>query len=132
MFVEWCSNNKHYTYVEFMICGPLDSVSSTLWDLRIFWSFIWDLNICSFLGKTVVSYIKSDELMCVCVCLVTQSCPALCNPMHWSLPGYSVHGDSSGQNIGVGCHYILQGIFPTQGLNPGLPHCRQILYCLSH
>ena len=132
MFVEWCSNNKHYTYVEFMICGPLDSVSSTLWDLRIFWSFIWDLNICSFLGKTVVSYIKSDELMCVCVCLVAQSCPALCNPMHWSLPGYSVHGDSSGQNIGVGCHYTLQGIFPTQGLNPGLPHCRQILYCLSH
>ena len=114
-----------------MICGPLDSVSSILWDLCVFWSFIRDLNIRSFLGKTVVSYIKSDELMCVCVCLVTQSCPALCNPMHCSLPGYSVHGDSSGQNIGVGCHFILQGIFPTQGLNPGLPHCRQTLYPLS-
>ena len=30
-----------------------------------------------------------------------------------------------------GLHLLLQGIFPTQGLNPGLPHCRQILYCLS-
>ena len=37
-----------------------------------------------------------------------------------------------GQNTGVGCHALLQGIFPTQGLNPGLPHCRQILYHLSH
>ena len=32
----------------------------------------------------------------------------------------------------MGCHFLLQGIFPTQGLNPGLPHCRQTLYHLSH
>ena len=32
----------------------------------------------------------------------------------------------------MGCHSLLQGIFPTQGLNPGLPHCRQILYHQSH
>ena len=32
----------------------------------------------------------------------------------------------------MGCHFLLQGIFPTQGLNPGLLHCRQTLYCLSH
>ena len=31
------------------------------------------------------------------------------------------------KNTGVGCHFLLQGIFPTQGLNPGLPHCRQTL-----
>ena len=36
-----------------------------------------------------------------------------------------------GKNIGVGCHFLLQGIFPTQGLNPGLPHCGQTLYHLS-
>ena len=30
------------------------------------------------------------------------------------------------------CHFLLQGIFPTQGLNLGLPHCRLTLYCLSH
>ena len=44
----------------------------------------------------------------------------------------SVHGDSPGKNTGVGCHTLLQGIFPIQGLNPGLPHCRQILYQLSY
>ena len=39
--------------------------------------------------------------------------------------------DSPGKNTGVGSHSLLQGIFPTQGLNPGLLHYRQILYCLS-
>ena len=38
-----------------------------------------------------------------------------------------VHSDSPGKNTGVGCHALLQGIFPTQGSNPGLPHSRQIL-----
>ena len=55
-----------------------------------------------------------------------QSCLTLCKPMlpcPWNPPG---------KNTGVGCHFLLQGIFPTQGLNPGLLHCRQILYHLSH
>ena len=50
--------------------------------------------------------------------------------MDCSLPGSSV--DSPGKNTGVGCHFFLQGIFPTQGTNLGLLHCRQILYHLSH
>ena len=56
---------------------------------------------------------------------VTQSCLTLCNTMDspWSSPG---------QNTGVGSLSLLQGIFPTQGSNPGLPHCGQILYQLSH
>ena len=40
--------------------------------------------------------------------------------------------DSPGRNIGVGCHALLQGIVPTQGWKPGLLHCRQIVYHLSH
>ena len=40
--------------------------------------------------------------------------------------------NSPGQSTGVGCLSLLRGIFPTQGLNPGLLHCRQILYQLSH
>ena len=40
--------------------------------------------------------------------------------------------NSPGQNTGVGCLSFLQGIFPAQGSNPGLPYCRQILYQLSH
>ena len=50
--------------------------------------------------------------------LVAQSCPTL-----WDPPG---------QNTGVGRLSLLQGLFHTQGLNPGLPHCKQILYQLSH
>ena len=42
---------------------------------------------------------------------------------HWGFPG---------KNTGMGCHFLLQGIFLTQGSNPGLPHCRQILYHLRH
>ena len=40
--------------------------------------------------------------------------------------------DSPGKNTGVGCHFLLQGIFLTRRLNPGLLHCRQTLYPLSH
>ena len=64
--------------------------------------------------------------------LVAQSCLTLFDPMNYSLPGFSVYGDSPGKNIGVGCHSLLQGIFPTQGSNPGLWHCRWIIYHLSH
>ena len=69
---------------------------------------------------------------CDMLCVVAQSCPTLCDPMDCSPPGSSVHGDSPGKNTGVGCHALLQRIFPTQGSNPGLLHCRQILHCLSH
>ena len=61
---------------------------------------------------------------------VAQSCPTLCNPMDCSLPGSSVHGIF--QASGVGYRFLLQGIFLIQGLNLGLPHCRWMLYPLSH
>jgi len=51
---------------------------------------------------------------------VAQSCPTFCSP--WNSPGQTRVGSLS----------LLQRIFPTQGSNPGLPHCRQILYQLSH
>ena len=59
---------------------------------------------------------------------VSQSCPTLCNQPHrlyspWNSPG---------QNTRVGSLSLLQGIFPTQGSNWGLLHCRQILYQLSY
>ena len=52
--------------------------------------------------------------------------------MDVSPSGFSVHGESPGKITGVGCHDFLQGIFPTQRLNPGLLHYRRILYRLSH
>ena len=67
--------------------------------------------------------------MCV---LVAQLCLTLCDP--WTVAhqvplsmGFSRQGYWS-----VGCHFLLQGIFPTQGLNLGLLHFWQILYCLSY
>ena len=47
--------------------------------------------------------------------------------MDCSLPDSSVLGDSPGKNPGVSCHFLLQGIFPTQGWNLHSPHCRQPL-----
>ena len=61
-----------------------------------------------------------------------QLCPTLCDPTGLQPASFSVHEDSPGKNTGVDCHALLQGIFPTQESNPGLRHCRQILYHLSH
>ena len=58
-----------------------------------------------------------------------QSCPTLCDPMDYT---YTVHGILQAKITGVGSLSLLQGIFPTQGSNPGLPHCRWIIYQLSH
>ena len=66
------------------------------------------------------------------VSLVTQLCPTLCDTMDCSLSGCLNHGGSPGKNTGMGYHTLLQGIFPTQGANPGLPYCRQILHHLNH
>ena len=52
--------------------------------------------------------------------------------MDHSPPGSSVHGDFPGQNTRAGFHALLQGLFPTQGSNPGPLYCRQILYQLSY
>ena len=59
-----------------------------------------------------------------------QSCLTLCNPMNCSSPGSSVRGILQARNLD--CHALLHRIFPTQGSNPGLLHCRHILYYLSH
>ena len=58
---------------------------------------------------------------------VAQSCLTLCGPHGLYSPWNSL-----GHNTGVGSLSFLQGIFPTQGSNPGLPHCRRIFYRLSH
>ena len=47
--------------------------------------------------------------------------------MYFNATGSSVHGGFSGKDTGVGCHFLLQGTFPDQGLNPYFLHGRQIL-----
>ena len=60
--------------------------------------------------------------------LVARLCPTLCDPTGCS---FSVHGILQVEYWN-GCRFLLKGIFQTQGSNAGLPHCRQLLYHLSH
>ena len=67
--------------------------------------------------------------MC-CGDLIAKSHPTLVTP--WTDPTKLLCSwDFPSKNIGVGCHFLLQGIFLTQELNSGLLHCRQVLYWLS-
>ena len=85
---------------------------------------VWDWHVTLLYFKWIINrdiYVLS-HFSCVqlCVALWTAACQA---PLLW---------DSPDKNTGVGHHTLLQGIFPTQGSNPGLLHCRQSLYCLCH
>ena len=91
----------------------------------------WGTKVWFGCGSTA-QIMKSPAQSLLCVCLVTELCPTLCDPMDCSPPGSSVQGETPGKNTRVGCHAFLQGVFPTPGLNLGLPHHRQFLYCLSH
>ena len=75
-----------------------------------------------------------SENLCFNDVTIQKSENASCSVVSDSLPLYGLYSsqNSLGQNTGVGSLSLLQGIFPIQGLNPGLPHCRWILYQLSH
>ena len=73
----------------------------------------------------------SCSRLCACV-LSRNSCVQLRDPLDCSPLVSSVHGILQVRLLEWGCHTLLQGIFPTQGPHTGLPHCRQIIYRLSH
>ena len=81
---------------------------------------------------TICMYIYKSADVCKGDCESEKplSCVRLCDSMDCSPPGFSVHGILQAKIL-EWADSLLQGIFPTQGLNPGLPHCRWILYCLS-
>ena len=107
--------------------------------------------------KTVIQAVREEECWFIKIpwkvkVKVTQSCTTLCNAVDspWNSPGQNTRvgslsllqgisrllspspGILQGKNTGMGCYVLLQDIYPTQGSNPGLPHCRRILYQLSH
>ena len=86
---------------------------------------IYHLLSLSIINHLSIIYLSSMYLKKVKV-LVTQLCATLCDPMNSA--NLLCPWNSPGKNTGVGSHSLLQGIFPTQGLNLGLLHCRQILY----
>ena len=77
------------------------------------------------------STLETDTRQCVCVLSRFIHVWLFVTP--WTVAHQALHSwNCPGKNAGVGSYSLLQGIFPTQGLNPGLPHCRQVLYQLSH
>ena len=82
------------------------------------------------LSKVVLSHISSYESTCPNFENESESHSVMSDSL-WPHVLYSPC-NSPGQNTGVGCHSLLQRIFPTQGSNPGLLNCRQILYQLSY
>ena len=119
--IRTCSSHNRCTGPDGLVPGLLQINCSSL-------LFPWLLTCQTYPWSLKWTWLHQD----CAVFLVVQLCPTLCNPMDYNLPGSSVHGDSPGKNTGVGCHALLQGIFSTQELNSGLPHCRRILYQLSY
>ena len=102
----------------------LDAAAAVLGAVRTLlgfsrWTSSWPLRICNSLLFSCS--VMSDSLW--------SPWTAACSSRS---AGFAVYGDSPYKNTGMGCHVFLQGIFPTQESNPGLPHWRQILYRLSH
>ena len=115
-----------------ILCSYLYFVTSLFTNIIGMWKCIFlkiYLNMGQFYNIILMYMLKYTKVLNYVQCLVTQSCPTHYQPMVCSFPGFSVHWNSPGKNTGVG---ILQGIFPTQGWNPGFPHCRWVLYHLSH
>ena len=116
-------HHKVHFWAETVFLGVLHSLMqmTVLWlKLMLEFTYIY--------GNVVLMW---SLILYVCV-LVTQLCPTLCNPINCNLPKLLHPWNSPGKSTGVGSHALIQGIFPTQGSNPGLLHCKWILYCLSH
>ena len=108
--------------------GDLVSISGSE---KPWWSWLLNYWRAESFNKAVDPHFAGWELRNMAflsVSLVSKSCLTLCYPMDCSPSGSSVHGDFSGRNTGVGCHFLLQGTFPTQGSSPhllSLLHCRR-------
>ena len=134
------SNTLYYVFITLIIFElvpvPFPQGSSLLWLSSCY--FIW----CNF-DDTENTWEAAVKSLINPACSHSRAAPLLMAQCQWS-PSRSVISNcvrprglyspwnSAGQNTGVGSLSLLQGIFPTQGLNSGLPHCRRILYQLSY
>ena len=114
-----------------VLCNPLDCSLPASSVHEIFQAIVLEWIAISFSGgssqprdRTQVSRIAGRffTLYEPQIRSVTRSCPTLCNPMDCSLPGSSFPWNFPGKNTAVGCHFLLQVIFQTQGSNPSLLH----------
>ena len=101
----------------------------TQYFLSISLSLSLSLSLYIYIYMNVYIYIYIYTYIYICMkVLLVQSCPTLCDPMDCSLRGFSVHGIFQ-EEYWVGCHFLLQQIFPTQGVNQDSCIGMQILYC---
>ena len=86
----------------------------------------------TFLHEGLISVLREGLPDVVCTCACAQSCPTLCNPMNFSLPGSSAHDIFQARILEWVAVPFSRGIFLTQESNPGLLHCRLIvLHCTT-
>ena len=128
LYLNDCSQLVTKSCLIYLPISP--SLLLPLW-LRPLASHAWFIT--SLLNSSTFSTLDSIlPFLHIIVCLVAQSYSTLWDPVDCSPPDSSVHWILLGKNTGVGCHFLLQGIFQTQGSNLCLLHCRRILYCLRH
>ena len=104
-----------------------------IWNASVFIKLAYILGSISFL--LFVWFFWGDLFLISCSVCWSVSCSVMPDSMrpHWLQPTRRLClWDSPGKNTGVDCHFLFQGIFPTQESNPDLMHCRQILYQLSY
>ena len=95
-------------------------------------SLLWQVDSLP-LNHQLSPFLPMCVCVCVCVCvLAAQVCLTLCGTIDCSPPGSSVHGILQARILEWVAYSIPRGSARTQGLNPGLAHCRQILHLLSH
>ena len=107
------------------------------WDEHAFFKNTENLPICFLSHSKTVFHLVFIMAKSSCKMLKSESVSHLVvshslQPMDYQPARLLCPWSSPGNSTGVGCHALLPGIFLTQGLNPGLLHCRQILSCLSH
>ena len=101
-------------------------------------NFTWGKGMAGIFIKQVTSLALAPVCVCACVhvCVCVCVCPSVVSYSLWPYELWPARllypWNSPGKNTGARCHSLLQGIFPTQECNSCLPHCRQILYHLSH
>ena len=104
--------------------GPLSSFYMYFWRACTLLLYYFPNGVCPWCNmwsRMCRIFCKNQWLLYNVLCLVTLSCPTLCDPMDCSLPGPSVHGGSPGKNTGVGCHALPSGDLLNPVIEPRSP-----------